>query len=80
MTLYTLDQLPALLRDVRAMAGLTQPQLADRMGISQQFVSFRECGKRQVPLATLMKIAAACGTELVLVTRPVTLPKGSTDV
>lgn len=49
----------------RRLKGYTQGQLAKRIGISANYLSQIECGKReQYPLYTLMMIADALGIEL----------------
>lgn len=50
--------------EARARAGLTQAQLAERMGTSQSAVARLESGKALPSLATLEKLAAATGSRL----------------
>ena len=52
------------LRLARITAGLTQRQLAQRAGISQQEISRVERGSMRSTLETRCRLAAACGTEL----------------
>jgi ribosome-binding protein aMBF1 (putative translation factor) len=51
----------AILR-ARDASGLTQAQLAERMGTSQSFVARLESGRTLPSARTLLKIAAATGT------------------
>lgn len=51
----------------RARAGLTQAQLAERMGTSQSAVARLESGKRLPSTRTLEKLAAATGSKLRIV-------------
>jgi transcriptional regulator with XRE-family HTH domain len=54
-------QLCARLRRLRARAGLTQGQLAERLGERQAFVSEYERGQRRLDVVELRTIAAALG-------------------
>ena len=46
-------------RDTRERAGLSQRELATRMGMSQATVARLEAGGRSVTLTTLLKVATA---------------------
>ncbi len=48
----------------RAHAGLTQEQLASRMGTTQSVIARLESGRSKPSLTTLEKLAAATGTHL----------------
>lgn len=48
---------------VRARAGVTQAQLAERLGVSQTVVSRTESGERRIQSAELQAFAEAIGTE-----------------
>jgi transcriptional regulator with XRE-family HTH domain len=54
----------ALLRETRQTAGLTQVQLAQRLGQSQSFVSKVEVGERRLDLIQLRTICRELGTTL----------------
>lgn len=54
----------ALLREARAAAGLTQVQLAARLGQSQSFISKVEKGDRRLDLIQLRTICRALGITL----------------
>lgn len=54
----------ARIRQARIMAGLTQAQLAERIGVTYQQLHKRETGKNRVPVASLRLTAAACGIQL----------------
>lgn len=53
-----------LLRTARHKASLTQVQLADLAGITQQAVSAYETGRIEPTLPTLQKLLAAAGFEM----------------
>ena len=53
----------SLIAKARLAAGLTQEQLAARMGITQQTVANWERGARNPKLATIRKIADALGID-----------------
>jgi len=48
----------------RAHAGLTQEELAERMGTSQSAIARLESGRSRPSTTTLNKLAAATGTKL----------------
>lgn len=58
-------RLTRLLREVRTEAGLTQVELADRLGRTQSFVAKVEGGERRVDLIELDDICKALGIGLV---------------
>ncbi|MEO9231592.1 MAG: helix-turn-helix transcriptional regulator [Devosia sp.] len=51
------------LRRARKGAGLTQRALADRVGVTQQYVGRIECGVANTSLNTLGSLAEALGVE-----------------
>lgn len=58
-------QLTALLRDLRAEAGLRQVDMAERLQKPQSFVSKYEAGERRLDLVELREICQALGIGLV---------------
>lgn len=62
----TPQQLPALLRSFRKAGGLTQSDVADRLGITQQTLSALERNAESVSAGRLMSLLAILGVELVL--------------
>lgn len=50
-----------LIRQVREAAGITQVELAKRMGTKQSAISRLEDGSHSPTIATLRKVAKACG-------------------
>jgi transcriptional regulator with XRE-family HTH domain len=52
------------LRDARVAAGLSQSELADRVGTSQATISAYENGSKQPSVATLSRLLAATGSRL----------------
>lgn len=59
-----------MVRSVRRDAGLSQAQLAERVGTTQSAVSRWESGGDEPRLATLAAILTACGRRLVLEAQP----------
>jgi transcriptional regulator with XRE-family HTH domain len=59
------EQLQKLLRQVRVDTGLTQSDLAKRLGQPQSFVSKYESGERLLDLVELRRICKAVGISLV---------------
>jgi transcriptional regulator with XRE-family HTH domain len=54
----------ALVREARRRAGLSQAELAERAGTSQPAIARYERARSMPDLATLHRIAEACGTDL----------------
>lgn len=52
-----------LLRETRLAAGLTQQQVADRVGRPQSFVSKLESGERRCDVVELRDLCAVLGVE-----------------
>lgn len=53
-----------LIREARLRAGLTQAELAERVGTTQSAVARWETGGARPPVETLSDLVAACGLEL----------------
>lgn len=56
----------SIIKERRALLGLTQQDLADYTGLSLRIIKSIEVGKGNPSVATLSRIAAALGLELVL--------------
>jgi HTH-type transcriptional regulator/antitoxin HipB len=52
------------LRELRKRAGLTQEQVAARMGTSSTYLSRLEAGQRDIRLSTVLRLLDAVGTDL----------------
>lgn len=65
-TVRTADQLPTLLQAFRKQAGLTQREVALRLGVAQQTYSALERNADTVGAARLLKLLNILGVELVL--------------
>lgn len=61
---------PSLIRDARRFAGISQQQLADRIGTTQSAVSRWERGHDEPRIRTLSQILTACGLRLVMAAEP----------
>ena len=68
-TVHTTEQLPQLLKAFRKNAGLTQADVALRLGVTQQTVSALERNAEAVSAARLMKLLNILGVEWVLQNR-----------
>jgi transcriptional regulator with XRE-family HTH domain len=55
---------------IRKEKGLTQEELAERSGLSQQYLSGLEQGRRNPTIVTLYEIANALGVSHVELVRP----------
>ena len=60
----------SLVLAARLKAGLTQQQLADRLGVTQPVVAAYESGRRQPTVPTLMRIVSGAGFDLRLSLAP----------
>ena len=58
------EQLQLLLRELRNEAGLTQTELAERVGQPQSFVSKYESGERRLDILEVRTICSAIGISL----------------
>ncbi|ANH67248.1 helix-turn-helix transcriptional regulator [Mitsuaria sp. 7] len=63
-TIRTADQLPTLLQAYRKEAGLTQAEVALRLGVTQQTYSALERNADTVGAARLLKLLNILGVEL----------------
>lgn len=79
-TVRTADQLPALLQGFRKENGLTQSEVALRLGVTQQTYSALERNAENIGAARLLKLLGILGVEMVL-DKPVPLrhTPGQTD-
>ena len=68
-TVRTPEQLPGLLKAFRKQVGLTQGQLATRLGITQQTLSALERNAHKVSADRLLQLLAILGVEMVLQSR-----------
>jgi transcriptional regulator with XRE-family HTH domain len=64
-------QLRQLLRELRVRQGLTQAQVAERLGNHQSFVAKYEGGERRLSVIEFVHVARALGTEPATVLRHV---------
>lgn len=70
-TVRTAEQLPALLKAFRKKAGLTQGQLATRLGMTQQTLSALERNANRVSADRLLQLLGILGVDMVLQPRDV---------
>ena len=70
-------QLPPLLQAFRKEAGLTQTEVALRLGVSQQTYSAMERNADRVGTASLLKLLNILGVELTLATASTGTPGDS---
>ena len=69
-TVRTAEQLPALLKAFRKQAGLTQGQLATRLGMTQQTLSALERNAQKVSAERLLHLLGILGVDMVLQEKP----------
>lgn len=62
----TAEQLPALLKAFRKESGLTQTQVATRLGVTQQTLSALERNAQKMSAERLLHLLGALGVEMVL--------------
>jgi len=72
--IHTPKQLAPLLRALRKQQGLTQAELARRLGITRQAVTALELRPETATFERLMKVWALLGLEVSLQTRASALP------
>jgi len=56
-------KVPIFLRNMREKAGLTQRELADRIGQSQWWVARSETGSRRLDVAEFIEFCTGCGVD-----------------
>ena len=59
-------ELVEALYKARREAGLTQQELAEKLGTSQTYIAALERGRKNITFSTLAKYAAACGKKVAL--------------
>ena len=59
-----MGQFASILKQLRLQKGLTQPQLAERLGISRSAISMYERGEREPDTTTMEAIAALFGVDM----------------
>lgn len=59
-----MGQFASILKQLRLQKGLTQPQLAERLGISRSAISMYERGEREPDTTTMEDIAALFGVDM----------------
>lgn len=67
-------------RNIRERKGLTQEQLADISGFSQQYISSLENGRRNPTVITLYEVAAALGVDHTELVRPANATRASSRI
>jgi HTH-type transcriptional regulator/antitoxin HipB len=77
--LRTAEQLSILLQAFRKESGLTQSEVALRLGVTQQTYSTMERNAERVGVARLLKLLGILGVELVL-SKPTSAADSSTAV
>jgi HTH-type transcriptional regulator/antitoxin HipB len=76
-TVRTAGQLPALLQGYRKESGMTQTEVAHRLGITQQTLSALERNAAKVSADRLLELLNILGVEVVL--RESSAPKSSSS-
>jgi len=66
----------ALIRERRRGAGLDQATLAERVGVSRQWIVAVERGKATAPIGLVLRTLAALGVELTTAEAKTTAPRG----
>ena len=59
-----MGQFASILKQLRTQKGLTQPELAAKLGISRSAISMYERGEREPDTATMESIAALFGVDM----------------
>lgn len=70
-TIQTAEQLKPIIAGFRKSAGLTQDDLAKRLGITQQTYSAAERNASNMSVGKLLTVLNALGVELVLQPKPI---------
>ena len=70
-------QFASALAHARRAAGLSQYDLADRLGVSQDFISKYEGGRRRLDVIEFLRITKAIGIDFEEILRPLISVAGS---
>ena len=70
-SVHAAEQLPALLKAFRKSAGLTQGEVAARLGVTQQTLSALERNAQKVSTERLLQLLGILGVDMVLQGKPV---------
>ena len=70
-SVHAAEQLPALLKAFRKSAGLTQGEVAARLGVTQQTLSALERNAQKVSVERLLHLLGILGVDMVLQEKPV---------
>ena len=70
-SVHAAEQLPALLKAFRKSAGLTQGEVAARLGVTQQTLSALERNAQKVSAERLLQLLGILGVDMVLQGKPV---------
>lgn len=73
------QRLGELLRRLRRQAGLTQHELADRLGVRQEWISRYEIGERRIDVIELARVAHALSTTATEIIERLGLDKRSSE-
>ncbi len=64
------EQIGQLIKTVRTQEGLTQKELAERLGVNVATVNRYETGKQNLTVDTIKKIAKAIGSNITVTFKP----------
>jgi HTH-type transcriptional regulator/antitoxin HipB len=73
------DQFTPILQAARKSAGLSQTELAQRLGLSQSRMSVMELDPSSIALDQLLRLCSTLGLELVVQTKAPPAPAASTS-
>ncbi len=76
----TAKQIGAIVRRARRNAGLTQTDLAGRVGLRQATISRLEKGESETKLGTLLDVLGALGLEITIARRGKTSTRNIEDI
>ena len=65
------------LRELRQAAGMTQPELAEKSGLSKAGIADLEQGRREPSWSTVLKLAEALGVTCLAFTEPPSAKKSA---
>ncbi len=72
-----MNQFPEMLQTLRRQARMTQPELAEKLGISRSAVSMYECGTREPNFAMLETLSVIFNVDMNTLTGTQTTPQVS---
>lgn len=78
-TIRTISQLGMALKSLRASAGLTQEEVAEKVGLLQKTISALESSSSQSTIESLMKLLAGLNCDIIIIPKDENIPEHKSE-